>query len=836
MNIKDLFIQFMAFVLVFSTNISCAPDPGTSSLQSSSPDPEIPPSTPPTTPPSTPTSVFSISPNADGWMKITGPSPINNSYFGMGIAVGDFDGDSIKDMAAGAYLADIGNSNTDTGAVFIYLGSLRDSSFEDRTYNQTISAPNLNNSQFGFSVLAFDVNRDGFDDLIVGATGEEPSDRGAVYIYYGSTNGLNSTPAQTIVEPTATASSGFGSALAYGDLNNDGFNELIVGAYLDDTTAADAGSFWIFQGFASNIYSTAFATEVRLATGSAADYFGTALAVGNYNGDANLDIFVGVPRSDVNGLDSGSVYVYNGTGSSATWVTSVTVPDASIHNPYSVASDYFGWSLAIGEVTGDSTQDLIVGIPFSDYFGTNQGMAIIYNDIGSNQTANNIIPGVQSVYTTTYSGYGMALADLNGDTKDDFLFGSPLFTGDGGYRQGRIDVYYSNSSGLINFSFPDLIFYAWEDETHGNYSSGSDYFGNGVCGGDINGDGKEDLIVGAPLDDSRYADQGAIYIYLNRESNFLNKPDIILNTTGYELFQKQYGSSCLVMDFDRDGNNDLLVGAQADDIGGTDGGAVFIHFGTGSGLSKMPRQVIVDPGDTSNGFGSAIEAGDINNDGFPDLVIGAYLDDTGGTDKGIVYVYESNNTTGQIDINSYTTFQTVVNNTEWFGAALTIIDFDGDGDNDLLVGAPFNDTAATDSGRVVVYDNPGTVNTLLDNTADSFIYHPTTAANSQFGQGLTTGKLNSSIYKDLIIGAYNDDSLYTNAGAIYIYNGSITGPSATFNQVYQGLEGVDSTSDGFGFSISLIDFNNDGKKDIVIGTPYDDSPGLNVGSVFIKIQ
>lgn len=69
MNIKDLFIQFMAFVLVFSTNISCAPDPGTSSLQSSSPDPEIPPSTPPTTPPSTPTSVFSISPNADGWMK-----------------------------------------------------------------------------------------------------------------------------------------------------------------------------------------------------------------------------------------------------------------------------------------------------------------------------------------------------------------------------------------------------------------------------------------------------------------------------------------------------------------------------------------------------------------------------------------------------------------------------------------------------------------------------------------------------------------------------------------------------------------------------------------------
>ena len=146
-------------------------------------------------------------------------------------------------------------------------------------------------------------------------------------------------------------------------------------------------------------------------------------------------------------------------------------------------------------------------------------------------------------------------------------------------------------------------------------------------------------------------------------------------------------------------------------------------------------QVIVDPGDNSNYFGKALATGDLNNDGFSDLIVGAYLDDTGGADRGIVYVYKSDPTSGVIQ-STATTFQTVVGNSDYFGYAVGTADIDNDGDDDLLVGAIGDDVQAADSGRVVVYNNGGVADTLLNTVADAYIYHPTGAANSYFGSAI----------------------------------------------------------------------------------------------------
>ncbi len=775
---------------------------------------------------------YELTPN-NGYVKYTSPSVMDQSYFGHSMAVGDFNGDGFNDLAAGVPLADIEN-NANTGGVLVYNGSSTSAAtLTHDYYDAFISAPNTNNNEFGRALAAHDLNGDGYTDLIVGAPGEEPSNRGAVYIYNGSSSGLSTSPAQILGEPNSTANSAFGSAVTIGDLNNDGFVELVVGANGDDTLAADAGAIWIFKGFAAGIFSSAVATQV---TGGnlAGDNFGTAVAIVDYDNDDIPDIVVGAPLDDNGGTaDTGYFYVFYGTGSATTWVTSLTVPDATVVNPSGVASDYFGYSLQAGDITGDGNPDLIVGVPYADQYGSNQGLALVYDNIQNNAVADAMIPATISAYGTTLSGYGTGLGDLNNDGKLDVLIGTPLHS-EGAYGSGRIDVFFSNAAGAVYLTGVDAIYYPTSN-LDGTYNSYDDYFGWAVCSGDVNGDGEDDMIVGAPYDDTKWADDGMVYIYHSRRNKFLNKPDVILDAGGYRPTSRLYGSACAVMDYNRDGINDLLIGSMGDDFGGTDGGAVFIHLGTGSGVTQTPNQAIIDPGDNNNYFGRSLATGDLNNDGFPDLVVGAYADDTGGADRGIVYVYESDHTTGVIEATA-STFQTVLANSDYFGYAVGVADVDADGDDDLLVGAIGDDTRAADSGRVVVYHNPGTADTLLNNVADAYIYHPTDAANSYFGSAIAFNFYTLTTYKDLIIGSYADDTVFTDGGAVYIYQGSATGPSATSTQSLNGLDGIDSASENLGSGIAIFDFDQDGENDLAIGAFADDDSGQNAGSVYIRVD
>ncbi|XP_051819509.1 integrin alpha-5 [Antechinus flavipes] len=223
-----------------------------------------------------------------------------------------------------------------------------------------------------------------------------------------------------------------------------------------------------------------------------------------------------------------------------------------------------------------------------------------------------------STYDDSYLGYAVAVGEFNGDGTEDFVAGVPK----GNLTYGYVTILDgSDVQSLYNFSGEQM----------------ASYFGYAVAATDINGDGLDDLLVGAPLLMERTADGqaqevGRVYIYLQHPSGMEPTPDMTL--TGLDEFGR-FGSSLSPLgDLDQDGYNDVAIGAP---FGGqTQQGVVFVYPGGPKGLGSKPSQVLLplwQPGHSPDFFGFALRgARDLDNNGYPDLIVGAF-----GVDKAVVY-------------------------------------------------------------------------------------------------------------------------------------------------------------------------------------------------------
>ena len=329
--------------------------------------------------------------------------------------------------------------------------------------------------------------------------------------------------------------------------------------------------------------------------------------------------------------------------------------------------------------------------------------------------------------------------------------------------------------------------------------SASDGFGSSVSSaGDINGDGTPDLIVGERLSDNNGTDSGSVRVISGIDGSVLYNFDG--DSPGDEFGFSVSGAG----DVNGDSTPDLIVGAWQDDNNGIASGSARVFSGSdGSVLYNFN-------GDSAGDwFGRWVSgAGDVNADGFADLIVGA---PRGNNSTGSARVLSG------IDGSTLYTFNGDAAE-DLFGQSVSGAgDLNGDGFADLIVGAPGERLAYT---RIPGYAR------VLSGIDGSVLYNfQGNSANDEFGISVSsTGDVNGDGTPDLIVGAWQDDPGGTNNGSASVLSGSD-------GSVLQNFNG-DSSFDDFGGSVNGAgDLNGDGTPDLIVGAPGDDNNGERSGSV-----
>ncbi len=404
---------------------------------------------------------------------------------------GDINGDGYDDIIIGTPACNV--SGTYSGAVYIYLGG------PDLSLTPAMTLYGGSSyDYFGCSVAGVgDVNQDGYDDIIIGADGNSSQTMygGAAFIYYGGQHFKN-WPGVTIIGSVKRGYLGF-SVSGAGDVNHDGYNDVIVGEPEGYINSGTTGVAYIFFG-GSPMDNKA---DLNFSGENAYDLFGKSVAgAGDVNKDGYDDIIVGAPQAN---YYFGNAYLFFGGESSD------GKPDLIFHGD--AESSGFGWSVSgAQDVNGDGYNDIIIGAPYEN----SAGEVYIYFGGGSMDNISDVNISGNAVVTDfghSVSGAG----DVNHDGFNDLIIGSPYNDG-----SGMAFVYFG---GLQINTSADLI--CTGENT-------SDVFGWAVSeGGDINGDGYTDFLIGAPMHDGNGKDAGALYVY--SFAPFLMGPEIKINQTSF---------------------------------------------------------------------------------------------------------------------------------------------------------------------------------------------------------------------------------------------------------------------------------------------------------------
>jgi len=797
-------------------------------------------------------------PNSLKGFKLIGVAASDNAGVSVSNA-GDINGDGFADLIVGANLA----GTNDAGAAYVLLGKA--GGFDSIIALDSLVGANgfqisgVTAGDFaGISVSsAGDVNGDGLDDLIVGATGANAA-AGAAYVVFGKTSFAGAVSLATLDDSDGFKLSGVAagdasgvSVSSAGDVNGDGYADLIVGANAADPNGADSGATYIVLGKATgfgtsgnfNLSTINGTNGFRLTGAAAGDLSGVAVSsAGDINGDGFDDLIVGASSADPNGADSGASYVIFG-------------------------SNFTGATILTGSATTTNVAEIFVG-GFGDNTLTGGGGADAFQGGAGNDT---IIVGDTSVRKVD-GGNGVDTVNVNALGFVDFrTFNSKFSSLEkidlGGGASNNIVLDVQTVLNLSESNLPDITtsntVLVKGDATVDRLT----LVGVWTKGAVVNN------LTGETGDYTTYtAGAARVLVQADIAVTFAPSSLTVDGTNGFKLTGAAAGdftgrSVSNAGDVNGDGFDDVIVGAFDADAGA---GASYVVFGKATGFADI--DLATAPLTGANGFKisgaaagdfsgfSVSNAGDVNGDGFADLIIGAYgVGQINNAYAGASYVVFGKTGGFAADI-KLADFGTNLGTPGFKISGAAAGDFsgfsvsnagdvNGDGLDDLIIGAY---KAGVDAGAsyVVFGKSAGLVdiNLVTLGSGDGFKISGAVSGDLSGRSVSSLGDINGDGFADLIIGAPRADigvapaPVLVDAGAAYVVFGSATIAADLANTnltttplngtngfkisgAPSGVFGVDGNQlpiqvggDFAGFSVSSAgDVNGDGYTDLIIG-------------------
>lgn len=418
----------------------------------------------------------------------------------------------------------------------------------------------------------------------------------------------------------------------------------------------------------------------------------------------------------------------------------------------------------------------------------------------------------------------LAAGDFNGDGWDDLAISA---IGESSGR-GIVNVIYGGPGGLTSAANQ-----SWEqgvDGIDGNAES-NDFFGSALAAGDFNGDGFDDLAVGAPgEDDSR----GIVQVIYGSANGLTSQNNQAWRQGNNEIRDSaepgdSFGFSLDTGDFNGDGFDDVAAGGPGEN---NSAGLVIVIFGSAGGLTSNGNQRWREGDDGLRGdgesldlFGYEVAAGDFNGDGYDDLAVGTPGEDSTRGTANIIYgssggliadgnVRREQGSDGVPDEDE---------DTDAFGELMTAGDFNNDGFADLAVSA-----LGEDSGRGSVTVIPGSSSGLsgagskLWRQAEEGVGGDSRESGDRFGSAITSGDFNLDGFADLAVGVRGEDGNRGLAQTLYGSSSGLTAGTQVFAQGAGGLLETAEEGDDFAFELAAGNFGADAAADLAIGAPGED--------------
>lgn len=427
----------------------------------------------------------------------------------------------------------------------------------------------------GKVVILGDINADGYDDFAIAAPYDDTAgtDAGAVYLYYGDATAITSGSVASAIKITGEAAGDYlGLSLAgLGDVNNDGYDDFAIGAPYNDAAGTDAGAIYLLYGKALPYRSANLGIRRKITGEASGDGLGRGLVgAGDVNGDGYSDILTSAPSNDDGGTSAGAAYIIYGH------CMRIKAGSISRFREFTGAAeiDLVSAVGSAGDVNGDGFDDILIGASGASGASDAGAAYLLYGrpaKLPSSSLSSAVtFSGVSYLSSTGHVVTGVG--DLNADGYDDFIISAYAAESTGLSNNGEVFLFYGQGTDFTS-----------QPTTNGVVFTGvssDDFAGQTLAAvGDVNADGYDDFMIGAPNTDTAGSNAGSTYLIYGQASALSSSS--LSTWTEYTGENAGDGAGYSITgngDINGDGTPDVLIGSDQNDDGGSGAGAVYLYY------------------------------------------------------------------------------------------------------------------------------------------------------------------------------------------------------------------------------------------------------------------